>query len=196
MSDEARLIRRVRSGERDAFVELVERYQGLVAHIVGRMVRDPRDRQELCQDVFLRVHGGLGDFRGESKLSTWIGRIAYRLCLNHLERRTPPVPASHVGPEGGRVGREPWLAGVASWDPDPEEETIREELRAFLRRRIRALRPQYRAAVTLYHLEGMTVGEVASILQLPEGTVKSHLHRARNQLKTGLLERYRLEDVF
>lgn len=195
VSDEARLIQRVCSGERNAFVELVERYQGLVSHVVGRMVSDPRDREELCQDVFLEVHGGLEGFRGESKLSTWIGRIAYRVCLNHLERRTPPVPASQVEPAGTDDGRESWLAGVAGSRRDPHREAVRGELREFLHREIEALRPQYRAAVTLYHVEDMTVGEVASVMELPVGTVKSHLHRARSELKERLLERYEPEDV-
>src|SRR4030042_4444550 len=80
-------IERILAGDRVVFKTLVEDYQRLVSHIVFRMVSVKEDREDICQDVFLRIYQNLGDFRSESELSTWIARIAYNACLNHLDKR-------------------------------------------------------------------------------------------------------------
>lgn len=173
------------AGDEAAFEELVRRHQRSVERLATRMLPDARDREEVCQDVFLKVFRNIEDFRGESRLSTWINSIAYRTCLNRLEGRERPVPGSQVG--SGR-GADWFPAGVQGDDPSPAETAERNRVRSTIRRAIRTLRPRYRAAVTLYHLEDMTVAEVAEAMELAAGTVKTHLFRARKELKDRLVD--------
>jgi RNA polymerase sigma-70 factor (ECF subfamily) len=187
MEREAEIVERVRAGDREAFRALVESHQRLVSHVVLRLVRDAGDREELCQDVFLRVWNKIGSFRGDAKLSTWIARIAYRTSLNHLEKKRLPL-YEDLGPE--EEGGESRLDRV----PDPgvpvAQGVADEEMRAFVRASVLELPMPYRAAVTLHYLEEMSVGEVAEVMDVPAGTVKSHLFRARKLLKDRLLARY------
>lgn len=184
MESDREIVERVLAGERDAFTALVRRHQRLVAHVVHRMVRDPRDREELCQDVFFRVYRKLDTFAHQARLSTWIARIAYRACLNHLERRAMPLyddlrDADGEGPPG--------IDQVAGGGPSPLDAAEAEQMRAFVRARVDELPVQYRTVVTLYHLEEMSVGEISEVMDLPDGTVKSHLFRARKLLKEKLI---------
>lgn len=180
------VVARVLAGDRDAFRELVRTHQRLVSHVVFRIVRDPRDREEVCQDVFVRVYQKLDQFAHQSALSTWIARIAYRLSLNHLERRRIPLFDDLRDDEKNAAG----VDQFAGTGPSPLDQAEGAQLRAFVRARVDELPVQYRTVVTLYHLEEMSVGEIAAVMELPEGTVKSHLFRARRLLKETLVARY------
>lgn len=180
------MVARVLAGDRNAFRELVRTHQRLVSHVVFRIVRDPRDREELCQDVFVRVYQKLGQFSHESALGTWIARIAYRLSLNHLERRRMPL-FDDLG-EGEKPGA--GVDQIPGSAPSPLDQAHGAELRDFVRARVAELPVAYRTVITLYHLEEMGVAEVAAVMELPEGTVKSHLFRARKMLKEKLMASY------
>ncbi len=180
------MVARVLSGDRGAFRELVHAHQRLVSHVVFRIVRDPRDREEVCQDVFVRVYQKLDQFAFESALGTWIASIAYRLSLNHLERRRIPLYDDLRADETGGASVDQLPGAWAS----PLDEAQGAQLRAFVRARVDELPVQYRTVVTLYHLEEMAVGEIAAVMDLPEGTVKSHLFRARKLLKEKLMASY------
>ena len=186
MEDDERLVGRVRAGDREAFRELVARYERLVRHVVHRMVTDDGEAEEVCQDVFLRAYRGLAGFRGDAKLSTWIGRIAYNTAAKRLARRRTRVEAA---PEdaGRRSTAERATPGTQL------DDVVRAELRAFVREKVGELAPEQRAAVTLFHLEEMSVAEVAAVMGVPEGTVKSHLFRARRLLRSMVEERIRGE---
>lgn len=186
MESDREIVERVLAGERDAFTALVRTHQRLVAHVVHRMVRDPRDREELCQDVFFRVYRKLDTFAHQARLSTWIARIAYHACLNHLERRAMPLYDDLRDADDGV----PAIERVAGSGPSPLEAAEAEEMRAFVRARVDELPVQYRTVVTLYHLEEMSVGEISEVTDLPDGTVKSHLFRARKLLKDKLMAAY------
>jgi RNA polymerase sigma factor (sigma-70 family) len=185
MEADHRLVERVLAGDRAALHELIGRHERLVQHIVFRLVPERADAEEVCQDVLVRVCRGLPRFRGESKLSTWIGRIAYRTALKRLEKRTMSVsglPDPHDADLRG--------AGEAT-DPSPTalDALVGEELRAYVRRQVQLLPAEQRAVVTLYHLDELSVAEVADVMDMPPGTVKSHLFRARKWLKAKLEER-------
>ena len=181
--EDRELAARVLAGDAAAFRELVRRHQRLVAHLVFRMVRDPADREELCQDVFFRVYRKLHGFRGEARLSTWIARVAYRTCLNHLERKG-------LADDGTEPAEELPCEGES-----PVETLAAEELRAFVRERVAALPLPYRTVVTLHHLEEMSVREISEVTGAPPGTVKSHLFRARALLREQVLARYAFEEL-
>lgn len=190
--DEAELVRRVEAGRASAFEELVRRHQRSVERLAARMLPDARDREEVCQDVFLKVFRKIDQFRGDSSLATWINSIAYRTCLNRLEGREEPVPGSQLGTVDGRA----WFPDAVEAEGDsPAERAERNHERRAVRRAVRELRPQYRAAVAMYHLEGMTVAEVSEAMDLAEGTVKSHLYRARKELREALAGALGEEDL-
>ena len=161
--DEAHLVDRLRRGEPRAFEELVIAYQHRVFGVALRMLGSRAEAEELAQEVFLRVHRAIAEFRGDAKLSTWLYAIASRLCLNRL----------------------------ASSRAGPADELERSELEAALHRAIAELSEERRIVVVLRDLEGLSYEEIAAALELELGTVRSRLHRARMDLKEKL-ERFLL----
>lgn len=195
-TDEQHLVEQVIEGDRDAFINLIERYERLVQHVVFRMVKDDRDREELCQDVFMKVYRYLDSFRFESKLSTWIARIARNTCLNHLEKKDLLLYADHApSPDSEEPDMREAMARVPSTDEGPGGTTEEREVRDFIHDEIEQLPEHYRTALTLYHLEGMSVKEISEVMDNPTGTVKSHLYRARKKLKDRLLATYSEEEL-
>ena len=192
MDAERELVRRVLAGERDAFRALITQYERLVARIVFRNIRDARDREEICQDVFVRVHQKLSGFQFQSKLATWIARIAYRTCLNHLDRKQLPVQRDwDLDGDGAASVVDRLPANALPLD----DAVATAEMRDFVRTQVDDLPVPFRTAVTLFYLEGMSVGEVGEVMELPVGTVKSHLFRARKLLKDKVLARYSMGEL-
>ena len=175
--DEAdRLLGLLRTGDGRAFEELVRTYQHRVFGVALRMLGNSAEAEEIAQEVFLRAHRGLADFRGDAKLSTWLYAIASRLCLNRLasgERRLL------------REGEET-LARIPSGHASPADELERSERDAALHRAIAELSDERRLVVVLRDLEGLSYEEIAAALDLELGTVRSRLHRARLDLKEKL----------
>ena len=174
--DESHLVEAVRRGDPRAFEDLVRAYQHRVFGVALRMLGSRAEAEEVAQEVFLRVHTAIHDFRGEAKLSTWLYAIASRLCLNHLatgERRAV------------RAGEET-LTRLASSHASPVDELERGEMEAALHRAIAELPEERRIVVVLRDLQGLTYEEIAAALELELGTVRSRLHRARALLKRRL----------
>jgi RNA polymerase sigma factor (sigma-70 family) len=182
-TDEHARVRAVLDRSPGAFEALVRDYQKLCWHIVFRMVRDADDARDLCQETFLRVHRQLHQFRFECPLKSWIGRIAYSIALRHLERRRA-APVTHFESEGEGAAEslvdESFDLEVASGD---------EQLAARLREGVDALPAVPRTLVTLYHLEELPICDIATITGMSEGTIKSHLFRARATLGDWLRRR-------
>jgi RNA polymerase sigma-70 factor (ECF subfamily) len=167
---EQELVDRCRHGDDQAFRTLVDQYKGLVFALVARSVSDRARAEELAQDVFLRVHRGLPYFQGRSRLSTWI----YRIVVNVLaSERRPLETASIDGPEDGR-SREPGRV-------DPTYDAL--ALRDRLDKAIARLPTHYQVLVNGHYLKDMRYEDLAEALDLPMGTVKTHLHRAKRQLR-------------
>ena len=174
--DDAGLVARLQAGEGPAFEELVRRYQHRVFGVAVRMLGNGAEAEEVAQEVFLRAHRAIGEFRGEAKLSTWLYAIASRLCLTRLgaaERRA------------GREGEETLLR-LANGHASPAAALERSELELALHRAIAELPEDRRLVVVLRDLEGLAYEEIAAALELPVGTVRSRLHRARLDLKEKL----------
>ena len=188
MTDQKILVDKILAGDQKAFKTLIEQFQRLVAHFVFRMVSVEAEREDICQEVFMKVYQHLGRFRFESSLSTWIGRIAYNTCLNHLEKKKLPLyddlgkdekPYEPVDTEAAR----------------PDFSYAGKEISSILKTEIDRLPPVYRAIVTLYHLDEMSYAEIADIMDMPVGTIKSYLFRARRQLKEMLSVKYKREEL-
>ena len=160
-----------------AFERLVARHQKLVWHLVYRMVQHPEDARDLSQEVFLRVYQRLSQYRYESALATWIGRVAFSVATRHLQRKKLPLVDAQDDEDAG-----------FAWEQvgdgfDLEGACADHELMGLLGQAIERLPAIQRTLVTLYHLEEMPVGDIASVTGLPEGTVKNYLFRARAKLR-------------
>jgi RNA polymerase sigma factor (sigma-70 family) len=186
--DSKLLVEKTLAGNRKAFELLIERHQRLVSHFVFRLIDNPEDREDVCQDVFLKVYENLGGFKFESKLSTWIAKIAYNTCLNHLEKKKLPLFDDLTSDERS-------LETVPGNVPGPHEVAQGKELSILLQSEINKMPAHYRTVLTLYHLDQMNYNEIGEIMSLPEGTVKSHLFRARKLLKARLTMKYQPEDL-
>jgi RNA polymerase sigma-70 factor, ECF subfamily len=168
--NERELVERCRSGDERAFQDLVDTYKGLVFALIARTVQDRSRAEDLAQEVFLRIHRGLPYFRGEARLSTWIYRIVVNVCLHDPAR---PAAVS-LDDEGAR-------AHVAVGRTDRQFTDL--ELRDRVEKAIARLPQHYRLLVAAHYLDGVRYEDLAEALQLPLGTVKTQLHRAKRQLR-------------
>ena len=174
-------------GDADAFRDVVLAHQRLVAHVVFRMTGNAADAEDLCQDVFVKVYQNLGGFRVESKFSTWVGRIAYNTCINHLQKKRMPLFGDM---RNGLEGPD----DEAGEGELPDAYAEGRDLKARLEREMACLPGLQRTVLTLYHVDEMSYIEIGEMLGMPEGTVKSHLFRARKRLKERLMKKYRVEE--
>jgi RNA polymerase sigma-70 factor (ECF subfamily) len=167
---ERELVERCRSGDESAFQELVDRYKDLVFALIARTVQDRSRAEDLAQDVFLRIHRGLPYFRGEARLSTWIYRIVANVCLQ-----------DPVRPGGVSLDDERTRARVTPSASDRQFGDF--ELRDRLEKAIARLPANYRLLIAAHYLQGVQYEDLADALQLPLGTVKTQLYRAKQQLR-------------
>ncbi len=178
--EDAELIAQVKNGNTNAFRFLVDKHKNLVWHMVLRMISQQEDAEDICQDVFMRVFRDIGKFRGDSKLSTWIGTIAYNTCIDHLRRKGREKTYAT-----GNL--ETLLAGKISLD-SASSKVDKSYLKSLVNRIIDSMPVHYRTVITLYHLEEMSYREMEEITGMPEGTIKSYLNRSRQILKEKMLE--------
>jgi len=171
ISDDA-LIAQTLAGRGDAFGMLVDRYERAVYHLAYRTVRDVEKAKDATQEAWVKAYRALGSFRPGAKFSTWIFTIVYRVCCDRLAKRK-----RFTGAE---------IPDVADPTPGPAATYEAAEDAARLRRAIDALPEKYRAVITLFHLQGKQYEEIATVLGLPLGTVKTHLFRAKDLLRAAL----------
>lgn len=172
-------LRRLHRGDPRAFTELVHRHQDRVYSLTCRMLGDPQEAEDVSQDVFVSVHRHLLRFRGECRLSTWIYRITRNHCLNRLKRRANEKIARDAAFRDGGDGAEGF---AVERPPNPDQAMVAAEERARVQAALERLEPMHRMLVVLRDLEGMSYEDLARIAELPVGTVKSRLHRARAAL--------------
>jgi RNA polymerase sigma-70 factor (ECF subfamily) len=181
-------IHKILNGDKDAFGTILEKYKKLVFHIVFRIVMNNCDREDICQEIFLKVYQHLPRFQYRSKLSTWIAKIAHNTCLNHLQKRDVQLFRRNNKIE------QAW-ENMTYPDHSPAEQFEVNELSSRLNEEISHLPVHYRTILTLYHHDGMSYSEIGEITNLPAGTVKNYLFRARKILKSQLIEKYQLEEL-
>jgi RNA polymerase sigma-70 factor (ECF subfamily) len=168
------LIAAAAGGAGDAFAALVERYERAVYHLALRTLRDVEDAKDAAQETWVKAYRALGGFRPGARFSTWILTICYRVCCDRLAQRRRRSDAD--------------VPDLADPGAGPERAYELADDAARLRRAVDALPEKYRVAITLFHLEGNHYEEIAAILGLPLGTVKTHLFRAKELLRTMLTE--------
>ena len=168
---ETELIARCRQGDEPAFRELVDRYKDLVFGVIARSNVDRSRVEDLAQEVFLKIYRGLPYFRGEAKLATWIFRIVLNLLSQESGRR--------------RTSREVALdPELPSHEPRSHDRSTGDlELRDRLEKAMARLPPNYRLLIAAHYLQEVKYEDLAEALDIPIGTVKTHLHRAKKQLR-------------
>jgi len=192
LSDKS-LVDKVLRGETGAFATIIKNTEALTAQIVFKMISNAEDRKDLAQDIYLKVFNKLSGFRFESKLSTWIAQIGYNTCLSYLEKKKLVLPGRFPQSETDVLER---LSNKSNALNNETENIIsKKELSFILSTEIENLPPVYKTLIALYHNQDMSYDEISEIVQLPVGTVKSYLFRARKMLKENLLAKYKKEEL-
>jgi RNA polymerase sigma factor (sigma-70 family) len=177
MTSDKEIVSRILKGDMKAFKWVIQNNEKLVAQIIGKLVLDKDDTKDLCQEVFIKVYHNIKTFKFQSKLSTWIGSIAYKEGLNLLRKRKRLVPIT----------------------PDDESKLVergnvpdllfdKKQASEYIHLQVATLPEQYRIVLILFHLEELSYEEIMEITGMPEGTVKNYLFRARKLLKERLLK--------
>lgn len=184
---DADVVRLAQQGREPAFRELVRRYERPVFSLVYRMVRDREVAEDLSQDTFVKVLNHIDRYSPEFKFSSWLFKIANNVAIDHLRRRRLDTVSIDGAPDATSASEvEASTIQLASEQESPLEELASRELGSAIERAIGALRPQYRACIMLRHVEGRSYEEIAATLDLPLGTVKTYIHRARHELRRAL----------
>ena len=182
---EAVFIARLVARDESAFNELVVTYERRVYGLVFRMLGRRDEAEDLAQEVFVQVFKAIDQFRGESKLSTWIYRIAVNLCKNRTKynQRRHSSEQDDIDAMAERVPMTAARAATVGDVSRPDELVEGMQLEEIVKRAIQKLDPEFREALVLADVEDMPYEEIAQITNVPVGTVKSRIHRARAQLK-------------
>ncbi|MDR0787672.1 MAG: sigma-70 family RNA polymerase sigma factor [Gemmatimonadota bacterium] len=183
-STDHELIAFAQAGSERACRELLNRYQRPVFSLIYRMVRDRELAEDLAQETFVKVFNHLDRYNPKFKFSSWVFKIGSNLAIDTLRKRqlrTISLDGSRKATSEDEIAAS--RITVASGDENPEEQLLARELGEELERAIGMLRPEYQTAILLRHVEGRPYEEIAGIMGMPLGTIKTHLHRARNELK-------------
>lgn len=176
-----------RRGEEPAYRELVRRYQRPVFSLIYRMVRDRELAEDLSQDTFVKVLNALSTYRPEYKFSSWVFKIANNAAIDQLRRRELDTLSLEGSPHATTPDMiEATALEIGEQAESALDEVANRELGGEIERAIGKLRPEYRSCILLRHVEGRPYEEIAEILGLPLGTVKTYIHRARHELRKAL----------
>jgi RNA polymerase sigma-70 factor (ECF subfamily) len=185
MLNEKEIISRIIKGDFRAFELFVKDYEKLVFFVINRIVQNLHDKEDICQEVFIKVYNNLPGFKFESKLSTWIARIAYLTAINYVKKY--------------RNGNQTELLENSDHfyftSEDPEQLLTKKNTAEYVNRLIARMPLPYRTALTLYHLNEFSCQEIEQITGTPEGTIKSNLFRARKLLKEKIEKDIKDEDI-
>lgn len=191
--DEAELVAELQAGSDSAFDYLVTYYHSSVYSLVYGILSDPADAADVTQDVFLRVYRGIRGFRRSSSLKTWLYRVSVRQALNHRRwfwrHHRLQVSIDAEGPDRGP------MCELEDSEATPFEQCAANEMHASVRRALAEIPPVFRSAVILRDLEGLSYEEVAEVLEVSVGTVKSRILRGRRMLKELLDPLLRAADI-
>lgn len=174
-------------GRDSAYRELIRRYERPVFSLIYRMVRDRELAEDLAQDTFVKVLNHIDRYRPEFKFSSWLFKIANNVAIDHLRRRQVDTISLDGSPHATTAD----AVQATSFEVADQQESALDELEArelgsAIENAIGRLRPEYRSCIMLRHVEGRSYEEIAATLDLPLGTVKTYIHRARHELRSAL----------
>jgi RNA polymerase sigma-70 factor (ECF subfamily) len=176
-----------RAGEEPAYRELIRRYERPIFSLLYRMVRDRELAEDLAQETFVKALNAIESYRPEFKFSSWIFKIANNAAIDHLRRRELDTLSLEGSPHAETPDAiEATALQIGARQESPLDAVEARELGGQIEVAIARLRPEYRSCILLRHVEGRAYEEIAEILGLPLGTVKTYIHRARNELRQAL----------
>lgn len=194
--EDQQLVKQLLNREPAAFTLFVKNTEGLVAEIVFKMIANAEDRKDLIQDIYLNAYRYLPNFRFQSKLSTWLGSIAYHACYNYLKKKKLLLSEKIDDTEHEQDTLEVIANRFADCFSNQTMDYVsQKELQQLLQSAIHQLSPIYATLISLYHYQELSYQEISIITGLPEGTLKSYLFRARKKLKDLILLDYKKEDL-
>jgi RNA polymerase sigma-70 factor (ECF subfamily) len=178
-----------KTGREAAYRELLRRYERPVFSLIYRMVRDRTLAEDLAQETFIKVLNALASYRPEYKFSSWVFKIANNAAIDHLRRRELDTLSLDGAPDARTAAEVDATALQATYRGEsPLEELESRETGTAIERAIARLRPEYRTCILLRHVEGRSYEEIAEVMDLPLGTVKTYIHRARLELREYLAD--------
>jgi RNA polymerase sigma-70 factor (ECF subfamily) len=190
------LVHKVLAGDTNAFKLVIKNTEGLTAQIIFKMIPNAEDRKDIAQDVYLKTFQKLSCFKFQSKLSTWIGHITFNTCINYLEKKQLVLSDNKIeNNQSSEDALEILNNQMDVFSNELEKLILKKELSAILKKEIDKLTPIYRTLITLYHSEELSYSEIGEITELPEGTVKNYLFRARKTLRDNLLITYKKDEL-
>ncbi|HEU4588068.1 MAG TPA: sigma-70 family RNA polymerase sigma factor [Gemmatimonadales bacterium] len=173
-----------RAGQEAAYRELIRRYERPIFSLLVRMVRDRELAEDLAQETFIKALNAIESYRPEFKFSSWIFKIANNSAIDHLRRRELDTLSLEGSPHAETPEAiEATALQIGDRQESPLDEVAARELGGQIEAAIAQLRPEYRSCILLRHVEGRAYEEIAQMLNLPLGTVKTYIHRARNELR-------------
>lgn len=181
------VVAQARAGRETAYRELIGRYERPVFSIIYRLVRDRALAEDLAQDTFVKVLNALDRYDPKQKFSSWIFKIAHNTAIDRLRKREVDTLSLDGSPNARTEDDvEATRIVVASTEESPEEYAVSREIGSEIEKALARLRPEYRTAIMLWHIEDRPYEEIAEIMEIPLGTVKTFIHRARNELRKHL----------
>lgn len=186
ISSDLDLVQRVKNGDREAFNLLVLKYQRKVSRLVGRLVRNPDEADDVVQDAFIKAYRALPQFRGDSAFYTWLYRIAVNTAKNHLvSQGKRPISLSEL--TSNDSDEESFELPVVTTDNNtPEAELMSRQVAEAVNRAVLALPEELRTALSLREIDGLSYEEIAEAMNCPIGTVRSRIFRAREAVAAEL----------
>ncbi|NIR45240.1 MAG: sigma-70 family RNA polymerase sigma factor [Gemmatimonadetes bacterium] len=185
--DDKELVSRALDGQEAAYGELLERFRRPVFSLIYRMIGDREQAEDLAQESFVKAFNNLDSYNPNYRFSSWLFKIANNHAIDHLRRARLSTVSIHGSPHAATSEREEETRIVLeAQDESPEQEIMALELGGEIEEAISRLRPEYRTAVILRHIESRPYEEIAEIMDVPIGTVKTFLHRARAELRDAL----------
>ena len=184
--NEKDLIRKAKQGDMLAFEELILKHEKIVYNVALRMMNHSEDARDISQEVFLKAYRSLSNFDERSAFSTWLYRITHNTCIDEMRKRKGKQTYSleeELESEDGSMQRQ-----IADESDTPEESLLREEQKSEILQALDTLSEEHKAAIILRDVKGLAYEEIAEILELSLGTVKSRINRARNRLKNEILK--------
>lgn len=181
------VVAQARAGRERAYRELIGRYERPVFSIIYRLVRDRELAEDLAQDTFIKVLNALDRYDPKLKFSSWIFKIAHNTAIDRLRKREVATLSLDGSPNARTADDiEATRITVASTEESPEDYAASREIGEEIEKALALLRPEYRSAIVLWHIEDRPYDEIAEIMEIPLGTVKTFIHRARNELRKHL----------
>lgn len=177
LEEEARIVQQVKNGNIEAFEALVKAYEKRVYNIALKMLGNPEDAEDAAQEAFIKAYMSIGTFRGDSRFSVWLYRLTNNCCIDLLRKRRDKMSLSVTGADGETVELD-----IPDERSGPEDEVIKKELRLSVREGLEKLPEEYRRILVLREIGAQSYAEIAEILDIDIGTVKSRIFRARKKL--------------